>query len=157
MNTRRRHITVVVVALIGSLLQAAPARAYQDCTFVPGGSASDVDTLRIDTGEGNDVDFGDDWHVGGAPQGNALICWGTNGTVAFKGKVFADSGAWATEVGYEVCYHNYGCTGDRTLFWGNWAASREVSHGTRCCVNRLTLRLYAQGDVKYSVTRSRGD
>jgi len=49
---------------------------------------SRVQTFRINAGE---VDFGDLGHALGAPQGNAVICWLTNGRVAVMGKLFSDN------------------------------------------------------------------
>lgn len=40
---------------------------------------------------GGAVDFGDELHVLGSPQGNAIVCWSIDGRVAVKGKLFSDN------------------------------------------------------------------
>jgi hypothetical protein len=47
-----------------------------------------VETFRIDGGK---VDFGDILHVGGVPQGTAVVCWLNNGRVVVAGKLFSDN------------------------------------------------------------------
>lgn len=36
------------------------------------------------------ADFGDHPHLFGAPQGQAVVCWSTNGRIGVKGVLFAD-------------------------------------------------------------------
>jgi hypothetical protein len=76
---------------------AGPAQAYDAslCERVLGpGNVFDVDLVRIDT---HFVDFGDLPHTGaggGAPQGNAVICWSRDPSiVAGVGRGFYDPGA----------------------------------------------------------------
>lgn len=47
-----------------------------------------VEPFRINGGE---VDFGDLLHLGGAPQGDAVVCWLNDGRVAVMGKLFSDN------------------------------------------------------------------
>ena len=47
-----------------------------------------VETFKIN---GIKVDFGDILHVGGAPQGDAVVCWLTDGRVAVIGRLFSDN------------------------------------------------------------------
>ena len=90
---RLRAFAVVVIVSLSS--PAALAQAYDrgDCqrSFPAGVVLPDVDTLRIDTGNYYQVDFGDDLHLGGAPQGTAVICWqeGRNRVVVI-GKLYFD-------------------------------------------------------------------
>lgn len=68
----------------------------------------DVDTVRIDTGTVGMVDFGDDLHLWGAPQGDAVVCWQRNGRVLVKGRVFADTGDTNIYVYAHIQYINNG-------------------------------------------------
>jgi hypothetical protein len=70
---------------------AGPARAYYygDCYVVfAAANVAKVTPVRINAGG---ADFGDLLHIGGVPQGNAVICWSTDGRVAVKGLLFADN------------------------------------------------------------------
>ena len=81
-------LTIAVGAIVA---WAGPARAfdYGDCYVVfAAANVARVAPVRIDAGA---ADFGDLLHLGGAPQGNAVICWSTDGRVAVKGLVFADN------------------------------------------------------------------
>jgi len=86
--------TLAVVAVFAAALVAPglvpAAHAYDAGTCSSG--YDDVDTVRIDTGTSGNVDFGDDYHIGGVPQGNGVVCWGHDRTsVYLKGKLFWDS------------------------------------------------------------------
>lgn len=69
--------------------ERAQAFNHGDCYIVfAAANVAKVTPVRIDAGG---ADFGDHGHFLGAPQGNAVICWSTDGRVAVKGLVFADS------------------------------------------------------------------
>jgi hypothetical protein len=83
----------VVVAVAGLAVTAVgpTAHAY-DGNNCSAGMRADVDQFNIDTGGSGDVDFGDDAHIGGVPQGTAVVCWGSGGSsVSLTGKLFWDS------------------------------------------------------------------
>jgi hypothetical protein len=54
------------------------------------GSAN-IEKLRSFKIDGGDVDFGDELHLLGSPQGNAIVVWSTDGRVAVKGKLYSDN------------------------------------------------------------------
>jgi hypothetical protein len=47
-----------------------------------------LETFRIRAGE---VDFGDELHLLGDPQGTAIVCWSIDGRVAVKGRLYSDN------------------------------------------------------------------
>jgi hypothetical protein len=47
-----------------------------------------VKSFKIDGGE---VDFGDHLHIGGSPQGNAIVVWSIDGRAAVRGVLFSDN------------------------------------------------------------------
>lgn len=73
-----------------TLTFTAPARAFGpgDCNDVSSGTVNGFNTFRADGGR---ADFGDHPHWFGAPQGDAIICWFSNGRVGVEGTLFADS------------------------------------------------------------------
>jgi hypothetical protein len=131
----------------------------------------DVDYVKRSAGS---VDFGDGWHLGGSPGGNAVICWGSDGYVAIIGRLYADS---PTEIfaGIEVTYYgSYGTyrTGIRGFYGQNGESSlvsparqsywhsRGMGH-----INSVAIRLYncgasgsnCQDGHIATITRNRGD
>jgi hypothetical protein len=92
---RRRIVTVTlaVAALVAGLSAASvPAAHAYDQNNCSAGMRADVDQFKVDTGGSGDVDFGDDAHLGGVPQGTAVVCWGSGGSsVSLQGKLFWDS------------------------------------------------------------------
>jgi hypothetical protein len=99
--TRRNRLRAFAAgaALATTALAPAAAHAYGqgdcDAAFGSGNTAIRYD-VNVDTGDVGKVDFGDDFHVGGKPQGNAVVCFADNGGVKVMGKLFADS--WWEEV-----------------------------------------------------------
>jgi hypothetical protein len=88
-----RLLSAMVMAA-GSLVSLAdPAQAYDfgDCAYLFGAAnVFRADQFYIDTGWGGLVDFGDDPHLFGGPQGRAVVCWSIDGRVAIRGRVYAD-------------------------------------------------------------------
>ena len=94
---RRRTLRTLITGVLaaGSLAAlAAPAQAYGGATCVQelGGTGNvfDVDPVRINTKR---VDFGDLPHSfagGGAPQADAVVCWGRD-KVVIVGRLFYDA------------------------------------------------------------------
>jgi hypothetical protein len=87
-----RRLTALVFVVAGSTLTfAGPAGAFSpgDCNDVSSsGTVSGFNTFNVDAGK---ADFGDHPHWGGAPRGDAVICWFSNGRVGVEGTLFADS------------------------------------------------------------------
>lgn len=87
---RARRFVFLTVAAGVSVAWAGPSRAFDhgDCYIVfAAANVAKVASVKISAGK---ADFGDHAHLGGSPQGNAVICWSTDGRVAVKGNVFAD-------------------------------------------------------------------
>jgi len=60
-----------------------------DCDHIFGATnVAKVETFKIDGGQ---ADFGDDPHLLGAPQGDAVVCWLNSGKVAVLGKLYSDN------------------------------------------------------------------
>lgn len=60
-----------------------------DCALIFGSAnVEKVKSFKIEAGK---VDFGDDFHVFGSPQGKAVLCWSIDGRVAIKGKLYSDN------------------------------------------------------------------
>lgn len=55
------------------------------------GSAN-IEKLKSFKIEGGEVDFGDELHLFGSPQGNAIIVWSIDGRVAVRGRLYSDTG-----------------------------------------------------------------
>jgi hypothetical protein len=94
-GTGHRLLGAAVAAVLmatGLVTVVAPAAHAYDRNNCSSGMRSDVDQFKIDTGGSGDVDFGDDAHIGGVPQGRAVVCWGNGGSsVSLTGKLFWDS------------------------------------------------------------------
>jgi hypothetical protein len=56
------------------------------------GSDANIEKLRPFKMNGGEVDFGDDLHLGGSPQGNAIVVWSIDGRVAIRGRLYSDTG-----------------------------------------------------------------
>jgi hypothetical protein len=85
-----RPMTALVFVAGSTVTFAGPARAFGpgDCNDVSSGTVSEFNTFKVDAGR---ADFGDHPHWFGAPQGDAVICWFSNGRVGVEGTLFADS------------------------------------------------------------------
>ena len=87
---KARRFVFLTIAVGVTVAWAGPSRAfyYGDCYVVfAAANVAKVTPVKIEAGG---ADFGDHPHLAGAPQGNAVICWSTDGRVAVKGNVFAD-------------------------------------------------------------------
>jgi hypothetical protein len=151
---------LIVVAASGLTAVGPQAAAYDGNTCQPG-LRSDVDQFRIDTGGSGDVDFGDDMHVGGVPQGTAVVCWSTGGdSVSITGKLFWDSfdaGCAAADV---TIIRNDGSTASYQGLWEKCSSGGlrstvvESSYfGTVDNLNRVRLRLFRKETWQASYTR----
>ena len=90
-SSRRIARLVSLTMALGALVAwTSPSGAFDhgDCYVVfAAANVAKVTSLKI---EGGGADFGDDPHLLGSPQGNAVVCWSTDGRVAVKGYLFAD-------------------------------------------------------------------
>jgi hypothetical protein len=91
----RRVIGAAVAAIVaaaGLVVTVGPAAHAYDQNNCQAGLRADIDRFKVDTGGSGDVDFGDDAHLGGVPQGTAVVCWANGGSaVSLTGKLFWDS------------------------------------------------------------------
>jgi hypothetical protein len=53
--------------------------------------AANIDKLTKFKMDGGKVDFGDQVHLAGSPQGTAIVVWSIDGRVAVKGVLFSDN------------------------------------------------------------------
>lgn len=155
-RTRRRLVATaaaVVVAAAGlSITAMAPAAQAYDGNTCSAGMRADVDQFRVDTGA-NNVDFGDDYHIGGAPQGTAVVCWGTGGSsVYLKGKLFWDSsGSGCADVEVAVFRDNNtlaSSQGYSELCSSGGLRSKVIEHSmfsNAGDLDRIRIRLFRRG------------
>lgn len=151
MNRSIRLVMAMTLTAATLVSVAGPAQAFDrgDCDRAFGASnIQSVDTIRIDTGTVGQVDFGDNLHLGGVPQGPAVVCWATNGRVALIGRLFVDSGLVVTRVSAKITYFygnnvsgNYQPTFE--IFSNNAGSTlvSEVASGRD--YNRVRVRLYS--------------
>ena len=172
---RRRKWTLraltTVVATTGALVSlAGPAQAYDSrtCFAALPIAVSDIDQFKMKTGI---VDFGDGWHLGGSPVGDAVVCWGGGaGDVSITGKLYADSPT-AINAGVDVRYFrtdgSYN-TSQRHIFLGSNGESSGISFTMpgAAAVDRVRIRLWtcvptpsgaADCNLVNAVTFHRGD
>lgn len=94
MNAMRHAFIAILVCFAGgTLLSSSSAYAYTpvDACYEGGFITDSVpgDMLRINSGP---IDFGDGPHIGGAPAGNAAVCWAAGRVkMALIGKLFMDA------------------------------------------------------------------
>jgi hypothetical protein len=55
------------------------------------GSAN-IEKMKSFKMQEGEVDFGDELHLFGSPQGNAIIVWSIDGRVAVRGRLYSDTG-----------------------------------------------------------------
>jgi hypothetical protein len=93
MGRSKKSIGLFIGAALGGILfllaGAAPASAFdqQDCYRQLG--RTNVVSIQSFSIEAGDADFGDELHLFGAPQGDAVVCWSGDGRVAVIGKIYA--------------------------------------------------------------------
>lgn len=151
---------VLAAAMLGS--HTATARAYDEGNCAHSVlKLVDADRFRI---EGGRADFGDLPHVGGAPQGTAVVCWYRPGTQVFVfGRLFADSLS-RTCVSARIDYITSTVTTTHVKsVCGGLAQSIYVQDGIRVRegeprnVQALRARLFVNGAPVASRTVFRGD
>ncbi|MGH8895060.1 MAG: hypothetical protein ACRDWY_17425 [Actinomycetes bacterium] len=150
MNSKSRTAALVaaLAAALGSLvLFPGPAQAYdsRSCFAALPVPVTDIDQFKMKSGS---VDFGDGWHLGGSPLGDAVVCWGGGtGYIAIIGKVYADSPTLIT-TGVDVRYFRTDgsySTSSRVYFSGSNGESSSplqfaMPGGT--AVDRVRIRLW---------------
>jgi hypothetical protein len=100
-----------------------------DCDLIFGArNIEKVETFKI---SGGNADFGDEPHVGGVPQGTAVVCWLTDGRVAILGKLYSDNfrDLQSATIWLRFRRSNGALTGPRRRSvnsHGYWVASRSV-------------------------------
>jgi hypothetical protein len=69
---------------------AGTARAFEpgNCNDISSSAVNAFNVFKTDSGR---ADFGDELHLFGAPQGDAIICWFSGGRVGVEGRLYADS------------------------------------------------------------------
>ena len=93
--TRSIRTATAALAAAAALIAttAGTAQAYDGgtCNSIYGAQNVDVaDQFTIETGTAGNLDFGDDLHLFGAPQGTAVVCSTYDGRVRLIGKLFVD-------------------------------------------------------------------
>ena len=85
-----RPITTLAIVAGSIFTVAGTARAFGpgNCSDLSSRAVDAFNTFKVD---GGGADFGDELHMFGAPQGDAIICWFSGGRVGIEGKLFADS------------------------------------------------------------------
>jgi hypothetical protein len=84
---------IVALLVLAFAAQGVPTAQAYDGGTCPGEFRDVVRQFKVD---GGDVDFGDDLHLGGAPQGTAVACWDGNvqnanaARVILRGKLYLD-------------------------------------------------------------------
>lgn len=172
-------LAVTAASFMALAFFAAPAQAYDQGTcnswfnsYEPfSEELTDVDRVKASAGS---VDFGDGWHLGGSPAGDAVICWGSDGYAAIIGRLYADTPT-LTHAGIDVTY--YGTYGNYTTpiigFAGQNGESTLASPSRysyfhsigRGHINKVRIRLYNCGApnvndgcyVVTTITRNNGD
>lgn len=163
-----RSLTAMVVAAGSVAALAGPAQAYDKGTCndrFGAANVDEVDIVRLDTGQVGEVDFGDDLHLFGAPQGNAVVCWQHNGKVAVVGRLYADP--WPSNgfvsASAQIKYYNYTNPAlNASTAWGvtstNGLKKISIDHAPAAgYVDRVRIRLYNGTTLVHSSNRFRGD
>jgi hypothetical protein len=169
-NTMLRSVAALAAALASLAFFAAPAQAYDQGTcnswHAPKlGYLADVDRVKSSVGS---VDFGDGWHLGGSPTGDAVICWGSEAQVAIFGRLYADSPTPIT-AGINVTYYGTYNTVTTPIMWFDgqngqsayvgWE-KKDIGH-----IYKVRIRLYDCGapnvmdgcELVNTITRNYGD
>ena len=146
-----RSLTAMIVAAGSVAALAGPAQAYDrnTCNEQLGvANVASVDTVRHDSGQAGEVDFGDGLHLGGAPQGDAVVCWAKSGRAVVVGRLYADPADGHAKVSAQINYINNAGVLNYAPSWeitGTWAlAEREIKNASPAekYVNRVRIRLF---------------
>ena len=82
-------IVFLTIVFLGFCVEVA--HAYDQITCNGIFASANVEKVEAFKVNGGDVDFGDDLHLVGSPQGDAVVCWSIDGRVAVKGKLYSDN------------------------------------------------------------------
>jgi len=128
-----RSVTAMVAAVGSLVCLAGPAEAFDSGTCNSLFGADNVRSavaFKIDTGAVGKVDFGDHLHLGGAPQGTAVVCSSKARAVAVRGYLFTDTpDGEIINVEARITYYRGDVVGatSQHQFSGNYAASKLVN------------------------------
>jgi hypothetical protein len=140
-------VAAIVAALASLASLAGPAQAYNTGScFGYGYGISDVDQFKMSSGR---VDFGDGWHLGGSPLWDAVVCWGEEGSINIRGKLYNDSPTLfmaAIDIRY---FHTDGSywTSPKEYGWGKNGQYLPINHQMpgATTVDRVRIRLWDCG------------
>jgi hypothetical protein len=161
-------LVAALAAALGSLaFLTGPAHAYDegDCDrHLGAANVVDVDRFKVSSGS---VDFGDGLHLFGSPLGDAVVCWGGDGSFALKARLYADSST-RIAVRADITFDQPGLV--RKTFSGKngenvFIGIIDTVDGSIPAINQVTIRLFNCGDpvsgicrqLVNPVTRNRGD
>ena len=145
-RSRIATATAALAAAAALIATTGSAHAYDSRTCfaalpVP---VTDIDQFKMNSGS---VDFGDGWHLGGSPLGDAVVCWGGGaGDVTIRGKLYADSPTGinaAVDVRYFRTDGSY-TTSQRHMFFGSNGENSAVGFTMpgAAAVDRVRIRLW---------------
>jgi hypothetical protein len=148
----RKTLLLAVAAMAAALASlaslAGPAQAYDSrtCFALVTEPVADIDQFKMNSGS---VDFGDSWHLGGSPLGDAVVCWGDGGQIVIRGNLYADSPTPITAAIDVRYFHTDGTFGttQRQRFLGQNGENRSIQYnldsGTgTSTVDRVRIRLW---------------
>jgi len=126
---------------------AGVAYAYdeRDCALMFG--SANVEKVKKTSIDRSRVDFGDELHVGGVPQGHAVVCWSIDGRVGVKGKLYSDNfnnpQTAAVWIRFRRTNGNWTNWTKRNLDTnGGWVAHREIEKASPLGrFNKVRIRL----------------
>jgi len=100
-----------------------------DCDRIFG--SANIEKVEIFMMNGGVVDFGDEPHLAGQPQGDAIICWSIDGRVAVIGKLYSDNFRDPQTATVEIRFRRTNgqvtnLTKRSLSTQGGWVSSREV-------------------------------
>jgi hypothetical protein len=161
-----RSGAALAAALVALVCLSGPAQAYDegDCDrHLGAANVVDVDRFKVSSGS---VDFGDGLHLFGSPLGDAVVCWGGDGSFALKGRLYADSPtrfALRADITFDqpgLVRKSFSGKNGENVFIG----IIDTVDSSSPAINRVTIRLINCGDPVSgicqqvsSITRNRGD
>jgi hypothetical protein len=162
-SPRKRTVRSLIAMLVaaGSVAAlAGPAQAYDrgKCNSMMGtANVESVDSVRMNTGTLDEVDFGDDPHWLGTAEGDAVVCWNKDGRVAVRGRLFADPSAGTVTASVSLVYYRNSMdlaswrSSGITAKVGDWVKIKDIEHAPDALpsglkYNKVRIRLY-NGDT----------
>jgi hypothetical protein len=153
---------MALTAMSVALSVAGPAQAYDRGTCERRYGAANIEKVYMFKMNAGEVDFGDLGHLAGAPLGNAVVCWKTNGSVQVIGRLFADAIGYSVFVTAKLRFtHSSGFSWSTDPFSvsGQHAQNIVVDRGASAnsgSINRVDIAFYkgdpAWGPQQYVTT-----